>query len=239
MKRAFTQTLLATLFIASATCAARAQSAQQKNDPPPPTRANVRSDPQSANTLDTGNLEGGAYSNDFFGFSLTLPDGWLVLDTDDNKKILNKGRQAVEENVPEKKKAALEASLARTSILLSTSKHKLGTPHPEPNAMFVCIAERVPTDLIKTGADYLSAGQRSLTAAAGTKLEFVGPMRTEKVGGLDFAVVDLKMTAGSAVRIRRQYVRIMKGHALSLTYIYIDDADLKTLDQLLGTVKFK
>src|SRR6185369_9138512 len=98
-------------------------------------------DPESADPLDFGKLEGGAYSNDFFGFSLMLPEGWLVLGTDDNKKILDKGKQVIEESAPENKKGGLEASLARTSILLSTSKYKPGTPRPEPNAMFVCVAE--------------------------------------------------------------------------------------------------
>jgi len=235
MRRALTQTLLATLFVASAASAARAQSAPQKSEPPP--RAIIRIDPEFANPSDFGKLEGGAYSNDFFGFSLMLPEGWFVLGTDDNKKIMDKGRQAVEESAPEKKKAGLEASLARTSILLSTSKYRPGTPGPEPNAMFVCVAERILTDLVKTGADYLSLGQRSLAGTA--KLEFAGPVRTEKVGGVEFTVADLKLTAGSVVRTRRQYVRIMKGYALILAYVYFDEADLKTFDGVLGTVKFK
>jgi len=235
MRRLLTQTLLATLFVASMTSAARAQSTRQKSAPPP--RATIQIDPEFANPLDFGRIENGAYSNDFFGFSLMLREGWFVLGADDKKKIADKGRQVIEESAPQKKKAGLEASLARTSVLLSTSKYQPGTPRPEPNAMFVCVAERVRTDLIKTGADYLSQGQRSLSGTA--TLEFVGPVRTEKVGGVEFTVADLKLTVGSVVRTRRQYVRIMKGYALVFAYVYLDEADLKTFDELLGTVKFK
>lgn len=236
MKRALTQTLLATLLVASAASAARAQSTWQRADPPPPI---AYGEPKVEQPFDLGKLEGGAYSNDFFGFSMALPEGWFVLDADDKKKMVDKGRQVVEEGVTEKKKALLEASLARTSILLSTAKHKPGTPLPNPNAMFVCVAERIPADLIKTGADYLSRGQYSSGGTAGMKKEPIGPVRAEKVGGVEFAVVELKLSLGSAVMMRRQYVRIMKGYALSLTYMYVDEADLKTLDELLGTVKFK
>jgi hypothetical protein len=237
MKRALTQTLLATLFAASTAFAARAQSAQQKSDPPPPPPPIVYGDPKVEQPFDTGRFEGGSYSNDFFGFSMTLPKGWVVLGVEDNKKIMDTGRGLIEEGASETKKQGFDAALARTYFLVTASKYQKGTAGPDFNAVILCIAERIPTAIIKTGADYISVMQRALEGTA-AKIE-VGPLRTQKVGGADFTVADVRMSAGSVVTAQRYYVRISKGHALTLAYTYFDDADLKTFDELLGTVKFK
>lgn len=233
MKRAFTQTLLATLFVAAAACAARAQSTQQKSDPQPPPSAIIQLD----TPLDTGKIEGGSYSNDFFGFSVTLPKGWVVLGADENRQIRDAGKGLMEEGASEKKKQGLEAAAARTYFLVTASKYPKGTAAADFNAVFMCIAERIPTALIKTGADYMAVMQRTMEGSA-AKIE-VGPLRTQKIGGADFTVADVRMSAGSVVTAQRFYVRIAKGHALLMAYTYFDDADLKTLDELLGTVKFK
>jgi hypothetical protein len=237
MNRALTQTLLATLLVASTAFAARAQSTRQKSDPPPLPVA-VLEEPKVEQPFDVGKLEGGAYSNDFFGFSMTLPKGWVVLGPEENKKILDTGKGLVEEGTTEKKKQGLEDSVARTHFLVTASKYPTGMAGANFNALLICVAERVPTAIIKTGADYVSVMQRSFEGTA-AKLELTAPLRTQKLGGADFTVADLKLTAGPVVTAQRYYVRISKGHALALAYSYYDEADLKTFDELLGTVKFK
>ncbi|HEV7892312.1 MAG TPA: hypothetical protein VGP08_16820 [Pyrinomonadaceae bacterium] len=237
MNRDLTQTLLATLLVASTAFAARAQSTRQKSDPPPRPVATIE-EPKVEQPFDLGKLEGGAYSNDFFGFSMTLPKGWVVLGPEENKKILDTGKDLVEKGTTEKKKQGLEDSVARTHFLVTASKYPTGMAGANFNALLICIAERVPTAIIKTGTDYVSVMQRSFEGTA-AKLELTAPLRTQKLGGADFTVADVKMTAGPVVTAQRYYVRISKGHALTLAYTYYDEADLKTFDELLGTVKFK
>lgn len=232
MRRLLTHTLLAALLVASAFAHARAQSTQQRADPPPPPR-----DPTVEQSFDTGRVEGETYTNDFFGFSMTLPKGWAVMGAAENKRILDTGKEIVEEGASDKKKEGLEASLVRTHFLVTASKYPAGTTGPGFNALLICIAERVPTAIVKTGADYISVMQRTFEGTA-AKLE-VGPLRTQNVGGAAFTVADVKMTAGPAITAQRYYIRITKGYALAMAYTYYDEADLKTLDDLLGTVKFK
>ncbi|HKG14391.1 MAG TPA: hypothetical protein VKB12_13770 [Pyrinomonadaceae bacterium] len=236
MRRPLTQTLLAILFVASAT--APAQPTRQKADPPTRPGPIVLGDPKVEQPFDAGRVEGGTYSNDFFGFSMTLPKGWAVLGADDNKKILDTGKEMVQEGASEKKKQGLEASLVRTHFLVTASKYPTGTAGPEFNALLMCIAERIPTAVIKTGADYISVMQRTFEGTS-TKLELSSPLRTQKVGGADFTVADVKLTVGPVVTAQRYYIRITKGYALAVAYTYYDDADLKTFDALLGTVKFR
>lgn len=237
MKRALTQTLLATLLAASTAFAASAQSTGQKSDPPP-APVTIQIDPELVAPFDVGKLEGGVYSNDFLGFSMTLPKGWAVVSEAQNKQFLEAGKDIVEGGASESRKKGFEAAAGRTHFLVTASKYATGTAGPNFNALLFCIAERIPTAIVKTGADYVSLMQRSFTGTA-AKFELTAPMRTQKAGGADFTVADVKMSAGPVVTAQRYYVRITKGYALVMAYTYSDEADLKTFDELLGTIKFK
>ena len=238
MRRILTQTLLSILFVVAAAEVARAQSTQQKTDPPPPAPKVVLGNPAGSGTVDLGRIVDGTYSNDFFGFSFTVPKDWTVLGAADNKKILDKGKEIVEEGTSERKKEGLDASLTRTNFLFTASKYPQGTTGPGFNALMMCIAERVPTAVVKNGADYITLMQRAFEGTA-AKLELTGPMRTVNVGGVPFTVADVKLTAGPVVTVQKYYVRITKGYALAWAYTYFDESDLKTLDEMIASVKFK
>jgi len=233
MRRPLAQTLLAVLFFAAVT--AHAQSARQ---PDPPPRPLVPADPKVEEPFDAGKVEGDAYSNDFFGFSMKLPKGWAVLGADDNRKIMDTGKAVVGEGASEQKRRAIETSLSRTHFLVSASKYPKGAAGEGFNALLICFAERVPTAVIKTGADYFHAMQYPLQGTS-AKIELSRPLRTQRVGGADFTVADVTMTTGPAVAAQRYYIRITKGFALLMGYTYYDESDLKTLDDLIATVKFK
>ena len=238
MRRALTQTLFATLLVASAASAARAQSAQQREDPPAAPPPIVYGDPKVARPFDMGKVDGGGYSNDFFGFSMTLPKGWAMVSEAENKEFLETGKDIVEGGASESKKKGFEDAAGRTHFLVTASKYPIGTAGPNFNALLFCVAERIPTAIVKTGADYISLMRRSFEGTS-AKMELSAPLRTQKVGGADFTVADIKMTAGPDVTAQRYYVRITKGYALVLAYTYYDDADLKTFYELLATLEFK
>jgi len=233
MKRLLTQTLLSILFVvAAASVAARAQETTRKPDTTTPAAT------QDAMPFGQGRIEEGIYSNDYFKISFALPKGWLVLNADDNKKIADTGKEIVEEGASDQKKALVEASLVRVGFLVNASKYQPGTARPEFNALFMCMAERVPTAVIKNGDDYLTQMQRVLQGSP-AKIEITGPTRAVKVGGVEFTAADAKTTAGPVISAQRIYVTLSKGYALVLVYTYVDEADLKTFDELLTSVKFK
>lgn len=236
MKRLLTQTLLSILFvIAVASAVVRAQVTPRKSDPTPPLRVVA---PTAETPFDKSKVEGGKYLNDFFGLSFALPEDWVVLSNDDNKRILDKGQELVEEGASERKKRMVEASRQRGGFLVNAAKYSPGSVRPEFNALLMCMAERVPTAIIKSGADYV-AQMRHVLEGSTAKMEVTGRPRTAKVGGVVFTVVDLKVTAGSIVAAQRHYVTVRKGYALVIAYNYYDDEDLKTFDELLASVKFK
>ena len=234
MRRLLTRTILSILLAAATAAAARAQGSQQQDDPPPPLAAA----PKEATPFGRSRVEGGVFSNDFFGISFSLPKGWLVLNADDNKKILDTGKELVGQGASETKKNLMESSIARTGFLVNAAKYQPGTSRPEFNALLMSMTERVPSALVKNGGDYIAQMQRVLEGSP-AKIELSGPTRVVNLDGVPFTVADAKMTVGMAVMAQRYYVTISKGYALVITYMYMDEADLKTFDEVLTTVKFK
>jgi len=236
MKRVPTITVLTVLILAAA-APALAQKPRGKAAPPPPKEIVVIA-PVERVPVNQGRLEGDTYSNDFFGLSFSVAPGWVAVDHTTRKSIQKEGMEVIAEGASEKKKAQLDAAMARVFVLLNVSKYDVNTPRPEFNALLSCIAERVPTAVIKTGGDYIAASLRAFNGM-NAKAEVVGRLRTETVGGLPFTVADIKVTAGPRVIAQRYHVRLVKGHALVFIFAYMDEEDLKAYNGMIRSVKFK
>ena len=235
MKRHLAPTLVAALFLFAA-AAGRAQTGSQKVEPPPPPP--LMEVPSGQIPVDRGRLEGGTYSNDFFGVSFTVPQGWVAQDPVMKQRILDTGKEIIGKNATDKKVAGIESSLKRTYFLLSVSKYDLSQPPPGLNAVIMCMAERVPTAVVKTGEDYIASMIR-VTEGTAAKIELNAPVRTERQGGVPFAVADAKLTTPSAVAAQKYYVMIKNGYAFLLGYTYVDEADAKAFADVIKSLKFK
>jgi hypothetical protein len=236
MKRLLTTTALTALLLATA-APGLAQKPRRRSAPPPPPKDMAVIAPIQV-PVDQGRLEGGVYTNDFFGVSFATPKGWFTQDAEAKKRIMDNGMEVVGEGATARKKAAMEAAMNRTHFLLSVSKFDPAHPTTDFNALIMCFAERVPSAVIKTEAEYINLSMRALQGTA-AKATMTGPVRTVKVGGVNFGTAEVKMTIGPMVAVQKYYVRLMNGHALALVYTYVDEADLKRFEELLASVKFK
>lgn len=218
MNRLIKATLLSLLFLNT--------GAAQQPEPPPP---------RPLKPFDLGRVEGRRYTNDSFRISLSVPEGWVVQDTQQSRAMLEMGKDAVFANADQKKKAAAEAGLARTAILFSASKLPPGSTAGF-NAGMALVAERVPTAVVKTGADYFRGMQRVIQGSP-VRMEVQGPLRVERIGGVSFTAADIKLTTATGAAAQKYYVRVADGYALCLIYSYVDEADLAALTTILDSVK--
>lgn len=228
MKKLISTSFVTLLLLATA--AGQTRPAPARQGPPPA--------PAGPQTVDPGELEGERYSNEFFGISFSIPRGWFVQDSAQRRATLEMGKDALAANADQTKKAQMEAVVARTNVLLSVMKHSPYAFSASFNAHFACISERVPTAVVKTGADYI---RMSLDIARGSpvRMEMVGPVRSERVGGRVFSTADVRTTLPQGVVVQKYYVLLSRGHALSFIYSYSDEADLAPLKSILGSVAFK
>ena len=235
MKLLLTTTLIASLSLAAAGDA-RAQTRRQRPRQPPQKEMVIIAPVQVP--VDQGRLEGGRYSNDFFGLSFDIPKGWVAQDAAARQALMERGREIVGEGASAGTKTRLDSSISRTAFLLSASKYELGASGPDFNAQLSCIAERVPTAVVKTGVDYINLMMRTAQGTA-AKLELTGPIRTERVGGVAFAMADAKLTTPMGTAAQKYYVTISKGYAVMLGFTYADEADAKVFDDIIRSVRFK
>jgi hypothetical protein len=228
MRRLTGTAISAVLLLASSAAVAARGAAAPQTPPPPP----------APKPIDPGRLEDGRYVNDFFGLSFSIPQGWVVHGAAEKQVIMEHGRESVEANADAKRKAAIEASTARSAFLLSISKYPLEQPTTDFNAQFGLLAERIPTAVIKTGSDYFDAMMRVAQGGA-TKLEPQGPARSERIGGVTFSVMDAKVTSPWGAAAEKLYVTIRDGYAILFYYAYVDEGDVKTFDEIMKSVAFK
>ncbi|HEV2863987.1 MAG TPA: hypothetical protein VGX48_23525 [Pyrinomonadaceae bacterium] len=219
MNRLIKATLLSLIFL-------NAAAGQQPEPPPRPLTVEK--------PFDLGRVEGRRYTNESFRISLSVPEGWVVQDQQQSRAMMEMGKDAILANADQKKKAAAEAGLARTAMLFSASKLPPGSTAGF-NAGMALVVERVPTAVVKTGADYVQLMQRVVVGSP-VRME-VGAVRVERVGGADFTAADIRLTTPGGVAAQKYYVRVADGYALCLIYSYIDEADLPTLKAILNSVR--
>lgn len=205
---------------------------QQTQPPPPPPPP-----PRPVETLppDVGRLDGSRYVSDFFGFSVEVPKDWVLLDTFTRDELKRRSKDLAKVEDAEKQRQ-INASVERTTILLSVSKLPLGSTQSF-NAVFSLIAERMPSAIVKNGTDVLRSMER-VFKDTNMEVEFQGAIRETKIGGADFATATTKVTVPSGVFMQKYYITVRKSYALTFTYTYVDESDLAAIDEIMKTVKF-
>ena len=162
--------------------------------------------------LDLGTLSGPTYSNNYFGLTVTVPEGWAVQPHEAQQKIMKRGAEIMtggDKNL----QAAVKASETKTVSLLVAFAHPMGAPVAF-NPSIACVAERLDQlPGIKRGSDYLFHA-RKLLEAGQIRVTFPKDVWSERLGGREFDVMLLEMTVGATTIRQRYYVLVHKGYAL-------------------------
>lgn len=200
--------------------------------PPPPPK------PMPGAQVGPGRLEGPSYTHEYFGISFDVPQDWVMQGAEEKDAIMDEGRRMTEGAADGVRRAQLESAARRTNFLLSLFKHPPERPAEDFNAHLAFMVERVPSAVVKTGADYMNLSLMTLKSTS-VKVEVVGPVRAETLGGVTFAAADVRMTLPAGVAAQKYYTTVRRGYALVFIYSYADEADLKTFEGVLKSVKFK
>lgn len=218
------------LALAAFALGGRAASAQA-GPPPPPSPPPLQIKP-----LDLGRLDGVNYVNEFFGLSLAVPQDWVVIGGPQRGAIMDETKKLLTAD-DARKQRMLDASVQRSTILLSLTKLPVGSTEGF-NASFMLVAERVPTALVGDAATVIRSMEEGFKGTA-FKVEFQGPIRTLRVGGADFATVTTRTTAPQGVFMQKFYVTLKKGYALQLVYTYLDESDVATFEAMVKSLAVK
>lgn len=225
-----TKIIRVALLFTSLALGAEAAPAQAQPPPPPPPA------PLQVKPPDVGRLEGVNYVNDFFGLSLAVPQDWIFVGGAQRNAVMDESVKLLKSE-DARRQQQLEASVRRSTILLGLTKLPPGSTESF-NASFMLVAERVPTAVMKSGADVIRAMEEGLKSTP-IKAEFQGPIGTERINGADFGVATVRTTMPHGVYMQKFYVTVRKGFALQFVYTYFDEADVPTFEALIKSISLK
>lgn len=203
--------------------------ASARQQPPP------RPLPTPLSPLDGASIDGSVYRNSYFGFQLTIPQGWIVQSEAAKEQIKEAGKEiAINKDASEK--AASDAAVERSFNLLTVSKVPLGTV-TEFNALLTCVAEPVP--LASTIEFYMFKLKSTLlNMKVPVTVEAEGNVET--IGGARFSVMTVLMSPPQGLPARQKYyVTLRKGYALALVTTVLSESDTATVDSIVKSVTFR
>ncbi|MEO7297830.1 MAG: hypothetical protein ABI042_04560 [Verrucomicrobiota bacterium] len=191
---------------------------------------------KASEEIDFGTVNNSVYQNKYFAFTMPLPGGWSVQDQEAQQRLNNMGGKLLagdDKNL----KAVIKAAELKTVNLFAVFKSRLGSPVPF-NPSIMAMAEKV-RDFpgIKSGKDYLFQVKQGLEAGQ-IKVSISEDILSQKLGGVDFDVMEAEMTIGGRTVQQNYYSTVMKGYALVLVSSFADDEDKSFQKNVLEKITF-
>lgn len=198
--------------------------------PPPPPAKTVMVEEVAHDFL--GIVSEGGFKNDFFGLELQFPVDWTVIDDETSKVAVEIGTDMFKGD-DERSNRALEDSTRKEVVLLHLARKPMGSlencsfmlgvmKQPNPKVLPAMVAEATKSLLMKS-----------------PNLRVIKETRTGAVGGQRVAMVDYEFTVGDQKITILYYVAMVKGYAISFSATYINNEDLKSLEDIISSMRFK
>lgn len=183
-----------------------------------------------------GEVQDGAYTNDFFGFTMTFPESWAIASDETAEELQEVGSEIVAGDDPALK-ASIEAAEQDTYQLLMISEQPIGAPTTSFNANIVVMAEKVShLPGIVSGEEYL-INVGNLLTQTDLPYEANGEPYEVEIGGQTFHRADFDLTA-AGMEIKQSYLAMIKdGYALGFI-LSGTDASLAELEEIANTLAF-
>jgi hypothetical protein len=191
---------------------------------------------KASDEIDFGTLSNSVYRNKYFGFSVTLPKDWSVQDQKAQRRLMKKGVQLVagdDKNI----KAVVKASELQTVNLFAVFEHPVGSPVAY-NPSIMSTAEMVrELPGIKRGKDYLFQARKMLEAGQ-IQVSFPKNYYGERLGGVEFDVMELEISMLGKVIKQKYYATVQKGYALCFMVSFTNDDEAAALQRILDSITF-
>jgi hypothetical protein len=187
-------------------------------------------------SFDYGKVDGNVYTNSYFDFAFTMPEGWDVMDNTVMDSLREQTQAEIEQADPELAKT-IKAADVRTANLI-TVLYSADTSYWafSPNLNF--IAENVKIALhVKNGEDYLEAAKENLGKLE-FSIEFKGDIYPIKIDGVEFHAFNI-INHYSGMDIKQSYyAAIMHDFAFTFVASWVTDTQRAIIDQAISGMKF-
>jgi hypothetical protein len=185
--------------------------------------------------VDFGRMEKSEYLNDYFGFRVSVPESWHLIERETRDAALQVSKEMSKGSDP-KVNAGIDKSMAKTYVLFSLTKFPLRTPNVR-QAMFQCGIEEL-SDKDMSARVYLEKNKDFLLNSP-LNYKLLKDVFPATVAGTSFYAMDMQQSAGGVTVTHRYYSTVRKGYALFFVISYFDDADRLTSEKALQASKFE
>jgi len=179
-----------------------------------------------------GTLTEGRYSNNLLKFELSIPDGWLVVESEDQKAAKEIGRAAVQTGNA-RADALIDESLKKDVIVLFVSEKPLGAIG---NAVFGISITKLPA---KGYTPKMLAESFKSAFLQNPKNRVAKEISLENIGGLTWANVLLDLDFFGQPVHNNYFVTVVGDYALVSNMSYQNSDQLRKMDAALRGIKFK
>ncbi|WP_058486461.1 hypothetical protein [Defluviitalea phaphyphila] len=184
-----------------------------------------------------GTFENNKYSNDYFGFTMELPEDWHIATDEEKKALFNVGKEMLVEN-NEDLVENTDSSSEGIFHLVWTYKYPLNSVE-DFNPNFLCTAENVGLidSIIIDEKDYIESVKTVLEeTGVGYKC---GDISTEKIGNKDFYVMEVSLDYQGITIYQKYYLKIVDKYVLSYLLSYSSEDEKNELTDILNTISFE
>lgn len=184
---------------------------------------------KSTNEFDYGKVEGRIYSNEFFGFTMELPENWQILSEEANKNLM------------EQQKGRLKAiDKIEVATLLTALQIKTEEDDNLFNANIVVVAESLKNNKrVNNAADYLMLTRKALDMEPGQRKYPDKALITHSFGGAEWAELNV-LNLNEGDNFEQQYLSTLSnGFAVTIIKTYFGFHQKALLDKITETIEFK
>ena len=200
---------------------------------------------QQSELFDFGKVENGNYSNDFFGFNVTLPQEWYVQAKD---SLVYKIKDMYKDKEFTGNSKNLQTSIEKTkpstvnkAVLLTLFRYDIDSA-VDLNYSFVVAALNLKNDpQLKTGKDCINEIIKQ-SSSHEVKRTINGEPQLTKIGNKDFYEITMEMEISEVTSgiVKQKYLSsVINNFNFSIILTYSTDEQLKELNNILATATFK
>jgi hypothetical protein len=183
--------------------------------------------------MDLGQWTGGQYYNEYFGLTISAPDGWVPVTRATMRKL---GKEAAKFIGKKDKELArmLDSGAIDSYQLFMFAQHELGTP-VEFNHNLVCSIDRL-TSKVKTPPQVMQEIKKTLRRLG---IRTNGPEETVTIGSNTFQKLGGTFSVHGTDVSQEYYILLKNGYALTFVLSFGEgDPAYDTLVESLETLTF-
>lgn len=183
-----------------------------------------------------GRWENKSYTNDYFEFSITIPEQWTAYTDEQMQQVIDAENKAAAGNNQDLLKQAEQAKNWTANLFMASSKEY----GQQSNATVSVTAQMLgafSNAFAGSEEDYLSLILNSIKLA-NPNMTF-SPITIVHLGNADLATSAVQVQVQGIAATREIYTKANGGYLVIINTVFTDDAGKKDIDAMLQTINVK